>query len=264
VTRSILNCLNSVKGHRRRNAGFTLIELLVVIAIIAILAALLLPALSRAKASAKRATCISNLRQISLGIHQYAADNSDTLPAAPGMTGAGTATNHFAIFYRTLVDNYVGIQSPPSSKDKLFACPADTFYYDFPSMTYQDRSMHDQPDCYFSSYGFNGGNYDETSNAPPAYLNETSFPGIFGRRQSAIKDPAKTLLLMELPAFFPWSWHEPQKLPSGKYGLDGAKNMVSFVDGHVSYIKIYWNTNYNLTSCCYDAPSGYDYKRSAD
>ena len=211
-----------MKRGCHKNAGFTLIELLVVIALIGILAALLLPALSRAKASARRATCISNLRQISLGVHLYAADNGDTLPAAPGMTGSGTATNHFAIFYRTLVDNYVGIQSPPSPQDKLFACPADIFYYDFPSMTYEAASMHDQLDTYFSSYGFNGGNYDEASNAPPAYLNETAYPGVFGRKMSVIKDPARTLLLTELPAFFPWSWHQQLKLPGGKYGLNDA------------------------------------------
>ena len=253
-----------MKRQRQKEAGFTLIELLVVIAIIGILTALLLPALSRAKGSAKRATCVNNLRQISLGLHQYAADNNDRLPAAAGMTGGGFATNLFAIFYRPLIDGYVGIQSPPSAQDKLFACPADTFYYDFPSLTYESASVHDLPSAYFSSYGFNGANYDEGSYRPPAYLNEASFPGVFGIRQSAIKDSAKTLLAMDMPAFFPWSWHEPQKLPAKKFGLDGAKNMVSFVDGHVSYIKIYWNPNYNITSCCYDPPSGYDYKRSAD
>jgi prepilin-type N-terminal cleavage/methylation domain-containing protein/prepilin-type processing-associated H-X9-DG protein len=253
-----------VNRARHKNAGFTLIELLVVIAIIAVLAALLLPALSRAKASARRATCLNNLRQISLALHQYAADNGDTLPASAGMTGSGTETNHFAIFYRTLVDNYLGIQNSPSPEDKVFACPSDTFYYDFPSMKYEPVSFHSQADTYFSSYGFNGGNYDETSNSPPAYLNETAYPGVFGRKMSAIKDTARTLLVTELPAFFPWSWHEPQKLPSGKYGVSDAKNMVSFVDGHVAYIKIFWDTRYNLTSCCYDAPSGYGYKRSAD
>ncbi len=236
--------------------AFALMELLVVIAIIGILVALLLPAMSRAKAKAQRTGCVNNLRQINLGVRMYSDDSADKAPSSPNRTNA-VVLNFTG--YKQKVKSYVGLQGAASSQDSLFACAVDTFYYEFTAtnQTCIAQSLHDQASYDYSSYWFNSGT--------PLNFG-TNSPGIANRSIASIKRPDRTVLVAEMPAFCPWSWHEPKRpLPTGGAWplFKDAMNNVSFVDGHVSYIKIYWDTKYSPTAA-FDPPAGYAYQWSGD
>ena len=234
--------------------AFTLIELLVVFAILAILAVLLFPTFRSAKEKARRTVCMNNLRQVNLGLRMYSDDSDDKAPRTPGTTNAPTLN---WTGYKTLMKSYVGIDGASSPHDKLFACPNDTFYYDVErSFQYVPKALHEQPPDYLS-YGFNGGNARANANAP----------GIAGRVLSSIIDPARTVLVAESPAFLPYSWHQPKPAAAnGAPMFKDARNMVSFVDGHVSFIRVYWLGNNPVGSLAlhHEPPAGYDYKWSGD
>jgi prepilin-type N-terminal cleavage/methylation domain-containing protein len=245
-----------VKRRFRTSEGFTLIELLVVIAILAALAALLLPAINASKNKAKRTTCLNNLHQISLGVRMYCDDSSDTPPT---LGAAALKTNILSLYsgYKRLTMNYVGLKGASSPQDKLFACPADTFYLDIFSSRVTspprciEKSLHDQAVMDFSSYGFNGG--DNLTRR--AGTNVYTRPGLGGVKLSAVKHPARTLLVVENSAPAPWSWHEPLH----RAQFYDAKSVVSFVDGHVSVVKMYWDSSKFYAGFC-DPPAGYDYQ----
>jgi prepilin-type N-terminal cleavage/methylation domain-containing protein len=98
--------------------AFTLIELLVVIAIIAVLAAMLLPALNRAKSKADRTSCLSNLRQIGLFIQFYTDENRDIFPAHRNQNEPDNATTALTNWWGTAIIGYA------QTKSNLFHCPA--------------------------------------------------------------------------------------------------------------------------------------------
>jgi prepilin-type N-terminal cleavage/methylation domain-containing protein/prepilin-type processing-associated H-X9-DG protein len=114
-----------------RHLGFTLIELLVVIAVIAILAAMLLPALASAKARAKSIQCVSNMKQLQICYHMYCDDNNGSLPANLATTG-GTASssNSWVTGYAQtdylLTNIQNGVLYQYDQSPAIYVCPADT------------------------------------------------------------------------------------------------------------------------------------------
>ena len=98
----------------RHNRGFTLIELLVVIAIIAILAAILFPVFARAREKARQTSCLSNCKQLGLGVMMYVQDYDDTYPRTSYLGGDGVSDYTWTIVVQPYVKNV-----------QIFRCPSD-------------------------------------------------------------------------------------------------------------------------------------------
>jgi len=200
----------------RKRTGFTLVELLVVVGIIALLIAVLLPALNRARASAQQLQCLSNMRQVGMSFRFYASDNDQWLPFGryegyQGNTGQNISWDDlllmgkYGLFRRPLdFDGPQGIRffATTGIRIPLLKCPRDP-----------------AEDLFFSgawriTYGVNGG--VSNGSGPFGYGNHTGAFGVTPIPPGAKLDKIgiDTILMTEFPA--------PNNALGGGYGMVGA------------------------------------------
>jgi prepilin-type N-terminal cleavage/methylation domain-containing protein/prepilin-type processing-associated H-X9-DG protein len=215
---------STMKGHLRkpqsRDVGFTLIELLVVIAIIAILAAILFPVFARARENARRASCMSNLKQIALGFIMYSQDYDETLPSSGWLAGSyqwpnGTYSGNNPWFLKMF---------PYVKSTQLFNCPS----YDY---KWQGEPVSR------TSYGMNANLY-------PSTLNNG-----YGISLAAIEKPSQTLLVADsqgAAGYTVFSGYYAPADPASERGmsdrhLSGA--VLAYADGHAKWISLARDAN---------------------
>ena len=224
--------------------GFSLIELLVVIAIIAILAALLLPALNRAKGAARRTLCLNNEREIDLATRLYADDHADVI---------SFYTNEIYFSYKDNIIPYLGATQNTFTNNPVFICPADDFNLNGPIGVWVDKGLggtgfYTQAWTHYASYWFNG----------LARGDNTNDLGMAQKPFTTVRQPSLTVLGGEISGGIGVSSH----VRAQPLQFQNAKNVMGFVDGHVSLIPMFWNGQVGQPGfpAFYEPIAGYDYK----
>ena len=211
--------MNSFVAPQRKTRGFTLIELLVVIAIIAILAAILFPAFAKARESARRASCSSNLKQIGLALMQYSQEYDERLP--------GGAENGGNYAWSYVIQPYV------KSTD-LFRCPSNTN-----SGQFMQETNNTIPLSYVGNGDGNNGNVNDMGGLTP--LNNWDPNAGGGAALSSLVSPSQLILVYESNTGnnpYPIQWWL-SNLQDNNYNFTnhlGTSNYL-FADGHVKSLR---------------------------
>jgi prepilin-type N-terminal cleavage/methylation domain-containing protein len=222
-----------IESRRRPGPGFTLIELLVVIAIIAILAAMLLPVLSRAKAKARRIQCVNNLRQVGIGVTMYAGDSRDRLFAPRQVGGSPIRYNVHALNDDTATQSKtVGLDATKTTLPSIWVCPE----YNNGLAAYNPAPT---PPQWQIGFQYLGG---------VALWNNSqgTFPSLSPQKLSTAK-PGWVLAAEDI--FYDGSvWSAVHRRPGTRYP-DGGNHLLA--DGSVSWVKV--ERMYHITT--YDSVS---------
>ena len=233
--------------------GFTLIELLVVIAIIAILAALLLPALANAKEEGKRARCIGNVKQVSLAMILYADENEGSFYTNPG----GGVPNH-GMWYRNPrstvlllpTDSYaywgIGYYKQAGQSRDIFKCPTAKICDEWR----EDGLRYPSEFWQYASYGFNGKLTSDPATGAARKLSTVQYPSTTILFQDSAEQKMEceddSIGLFPGRARILTQWGPPGGLSAAHYdGYDFTwewyrhrrKCNTAWVDGHASSIR---------------------------
>jgi prepilin-type N-terminal cleavage/methylation domain-containing protein/prepilin-type processing-associated H-X9-DG protein len=188
---SATNCNNCNRVGLTRAKGFTLIELLVVIAIISILAAILFPVFARARENARRASCMSNMKQIGLGFMQYTQDYDEKLPPVDEIySGGGEVSPNGNIGTSGSYLTWVDLLNPYIKSYQIFNDPSNSNNSILYTGTYSQGRI---------SYGFNS----SAHSVGTAYCGGTC-PGanLTGASLASIDTPANTIMIGDSYDYF--------------------------------------------------------------